>query len=905
MLGPAASPPARRPKRRRDAAPSMRATARRPTLAPPGQDQLEDRGDHLDGTEDDGQTAADACVASLGSLRVGEATNPGHNCFLTWVTDMAASAVSYAAPGREGFHGTHSVGFDVQDDPPKEQFALKIITANTTGWRPLQRLLCRTDASVVFAQEHRLRPDDIAAASAWARKQGWKTVWAPAKEGSGGGAAAGTVVCARSYMGLRHPDRGGSIVSEGHAVAAIVEPPSSRPFVGYAAYFHDGQGLSRSNLELAAAIGSHWQAQEDDTLQLVLAADFNMDPSVFARAGLAEKIWGRLVVPSAPRGTCRTRTRATTYDYFYMSAPMADLVAEVTTWEGSGIKTHTPTAATFHPRLASLKALAIRAPPALPIDAVFGPRPPPPDWAGVRKAAEHLVSFVKDGGPLAQAEQLLTDIYGIWLDKAEEELADITGTPLIKKGRRAEGPRFRWKAILPEVSRKPQPTGASALAWLTDIVRDATRVTLPTCDEDGVSRCDLVTMLYDATDDDIDGKSFLVDDGSVEEVRAMLALAKNMLDDNVAMHAPMWKDWAARIDALLSQLRARQAKCAASESADSIKSWRDWIRCGFEAGAKNAHAYLRLPPEWRPSAARTPSGLQSALPAELLEAQRAKYAKAWLADSECGHYQWPTREALPRLSAAKLREASLLFKKGTAVAYDGIHCRHYSLLDDGALEVLAAILETCELLGNLPKQARLVVTPLLEKPKGGFRPIAIYVSLYRLWAKARREAAADWESANSRPFFSSSKGNGPLDTTWRQGVRQERKVSRGGASACLLWDLESFYESVDRERLLRRAVSTGFPLPVVRLSLAMYAVPRVLSLEGRITREVWPKRGVGAGCGLANSYVKVYTPPPPSMTSPPNYLTPSQWISTSTTSSSRWLRTMSKLLPAISSLLSA
>ncbi len=133
-------------------------------------------------------------------------------------------------------------------------------------------------------------------------------------------------------MGLRHPDRGGSIISEGHAVAAIVEPPSCRPFVGYAAYFHDGQGLSRSNLELAAAIGSHWQALEDDTLQLVLAADFNMEPSVFARAGLADKVWGRLVVPTTLRGTCRTRTRASTYDYFYMSAAMADLVSGVATW---------------------------------------------------------------------------------------------------------------------------------------------------------------------------------------------------------------------------------------------------------------------------------------------------------------------------------------------------------------------------------------------------------------------------------------------------------------------------------------------------------------------------------------------------------------------------------------------
>ncbi len=146
--------------------------------------------------------------------------------------------------------------------------------------------------------------------------------------------------------------------------------------MGYAAYFHDGQGLSRSNVELAAAIGAHWQAQQDDSLQLILAADFNMEPEVFARAALANQVWGRLVVPRTSRGTCRTRTTASTYDYFYMSAAMADLVSGTDTWEGSGIRTHSPVVATFHPRLASLKALAIRAPPAIPIEAVYGPRPP-------------------------------------------------------------------------------------------------------------------------------------------------------------------------------------------------------------------------------------------------------------------------------------------------------------------------------------------------------------------------------------------------------------------------------------------------------------------------------------------------------------------------------------------------
>ncbi len=810
-----------------------------------------------------GLSMAEACRALLGSLRVGQASNPGPPRPLEWISTLAASAVSYAAPGKLGFHGVMTPGL-VQDDagPPVEPFTLSVVTANTTGWRPLQRLLDRTKAGVVFAQEHRLLPEDVPAASAWARKRGWKTIWAPATVGPGGGASGGTVVCARAFMGLRHPDKGGAIVAEGRVAAAIIEPPACRPFVGYAAYFYDGQGLSRANLGLAAAIGAHWEAMEDSTLQLVLAADFNMEPAAFARACLADKVWGRLVVPPTPRGTCRTRARASTFDYFFMSAPMADLVANVTTWEDSGTRTHVPAIATFHPRLVSLKALALRTPPALPVDAVFGPRPPPPDWSGIQRASERLVNLIKDGCPYDDAEEVLTNIYGAWLNTAEEELADITGTRLPRMGRRAEGPRMMWRSILPEVSRRPQPTGAAALAWLADIARDATRIARPPRDDDDVPRHELVAILLNALGDTVDGRQYLDDDGTTEQLRAILAQAHILAGKGDHVETTDWDDWAKGLEAFLEITRARQAACGAAEAAAAISDWKEWVRKGIEAGAKNAHAYLRLPAEWKPTSATTSIGTRTARPADLLGAQRDKYAAAWNADADCGRYQWPDREALPRLGPSDLRTASGLFKKSTATAYDGIHCRHYALLCDDSLTALGTILEACERLGNFPKQARLVVTPLLEKPKGGFRPVAVYVSLYRLWAKARRNVAADWEASHLRPFFSSAKGNGPLDTAWRQGVRQEAGISRGGASACLLWDLESFYECIDRERLLRRAHETNFPMPVIRLSMAMYAVPRVLSMEGRISKEVWPKRGVGAGCGLANTYVKIYTLPP-------------------------------------------
>ncbi len=456
-------------------------------------------------------------------------------------------------------------------------------------------------------------------------------------------------------------------------------------------------------------------------------------------------------------------------------------------------------------------------------------------------------------------EHLLSELYAVWMDTAEEELADITGTDLPKRGCRSQGPKLAWRSILPETSRKPPPSGAAALAWLADISRDATRLARPPSDSDSLDADELLEVLRTALEETIDGKDELDSDGSLATMRDLLVEARRLSDSTGGRRDEQWATWAARNEEFLEQLRSRHAARASGEASERLKGWREWIREGVEAGARHAHAYLRLPAEWRPSTSTTPQGLPTADPAAILEGQRDKYAKAWADDGDSGWYQCAKREALPRLSPEDLREASRLFKRNTAVAYDGVHVRHYALLSEGALEALGGLLEVCELVGTFPRQARLVVTPLLEKPKGGYRPIAVYVSVYRLWTKARRNVAAAWEEAHPRSFFSAARGNGPLDTTWRQGVRQETQVAGGGAAACLYWDLESFFECVDRIKLLQRAEASGFPMPIIRLAMAMYAAPRVLSMGGRIAREVWPKRGVGAGCGLANTFVKIFT----------------------------------------------
>ena len=61
-----------------------------------------------------------------------------------------------------------------------------------------------------------------------------------------------------------------------------------------------------------------------------------------------------------------------------------------------------------------------------------------------------------------------------------------------------------------------------------------------------------------------------------------------------------------------------------------------------------------------------------------------------------------------------------------------------------------------EALGSTPDQFRAMFYPLLRKPKGGFRGIALFASLLRVGTRAREEYAIKWDRGHRRDYFARS-----------------------------------------------------------------------------------------------------------------------------------------------------
>ena len=180
---------------------------------------------------------------------------------------------------------------------------------------------------------------------------------------------------------------------------------------------------------------------------------------------------------------------------------------------------------------------------------------------------------------------------------------------------------------------------------------------------------------------------------------------------------------------------------------------------------------------------------------------------------------------LPLLRVEDLRKAAQPFKLRTC-ATDGWHPRHYGLLCDDALAVLARVLWLVELFGDFPKKTRGLQVRLITAKR---RPIGWYKGLFRVWAASRRKLVRLWEERwASQACFNTGAGKAVGDGVWRAAVRSNLEVDKGRHYAEVLYDVRKCFENVNFSTLRRNAAAVGYPEVLLRVSLHSYRWQRTI-----------------------------------------------------------------------------
>ena len=212
---------------------------------------------------------------------------------------------------------------------------------------------------------------------------------------------------------------------------------------------------------------------------------------------------------------------------------------------------------------------------------------------------------------------------------------------------------------------------------------------------------------------------------------------------------------------------------------------------------------------------------------------------------------------LPLLAVFAMRAAALTFPAGTGLGGDNVSPRALARLSDEALMALAMILAAAEALGAWGQAVSLVLIVLLPKPDGGLRPIGLFPTIVRLWMRARTVHARAWEAAHAMPQLFGGAGMGAQRAAWTMAFRAEAAALSAQEHAVALLDLVKAFERVPHHLLAAAAARKGYPLVLLRLSLAAYRMQRAIGIEGVFSHLLVATRGITAGSGMATTELRI------------------------------------------------
>jgi hypothetical protein len=290
--------------------------------------------------------------------------------------------------------------------------------------------------------------------------------------------------------------------------------------------------------------------------------------------------------------------------------------------------------------------------------------------------------------------------------------------------------------------------------------------------------------------------------------------------------------------------------------------WQLWVDEGSKDGAAPIHGWIREPKPWVPASAMVDHEI-SYSPTAVAEDCMDGWARIWGAGKEgesLAFDDWEGAE-VSELSGDKVRDTLAKFKEGTGAGMCGWRPRDWRKVGDAGLECLAALMGLAEREGTWPSGQRDTAMVRIDKDggiKGDYRLIGLMPTLYRVWAKMRRQECMVWEEANARSYDYASKGRGAVSEVWDVALIDEGARVHGADTACWAGDLSKFYERIPLGQLIAAAKDLGFPAPMLRLALRIYKGARYIQYEKAYSSAVFAKNGIIAGCSLATTLVKVF-----------------------------------------------
>ena len=470
-----------------------------------------------------------------------------------------------------------------------------------------------------------------------------------------------------------------------------------------------------------------------------------------------------------------------------------------------------------------------------------------------------------------------------WMRKAELVWAGIGGKEGKALGRacgRADGPRMVWKSALGPPADKVLFSTVISRSWCK-IAGWCT--TIKQAREHAVSR---------------DNREHPLARAAGVAQRRIRAAAKWKWKPGAQREA-LWSFIAAfeevDIRGDMNKLVAMEAwavkeseEAARNAAAEATTKFKQWLQEGEAKGIARQHAMSKCPGQWVPGkmvkeragqddalamvlrqwegvyeenqigrlvATIQARGAELEVPANIqqeVDVEGAKWAAEWAAGETVEECRWPDDlEELASINAHSIREAAATFADGVGLGWERLHPKALCRLPDAMLDEMGEVMMAAEGAGSWGEAVGVVITALIPKGDGGWRPIGLLPTIVRLWARVRGRIVKEWEAANDRAYLFGGRGKGAQVAAWKFAARAEAARLDKAAFAAVLLDLEKAFDKVPHHKVVDAARRWGYPMKVLRLSLHGYRMDRVIGVGGVFGAVIKPQRGIAAGSAHA------------------------------------------------------
>lgn len=207
------------------------------------------------------------------------------------------------------------------------------------------------------------------------------------------------------------------------------------------------------------------------------------------------------------------------------------------------------------------------------------------------------------------------------------------------------------------------------------------------------------------------------------------------------------------------------------------------------------------------------------------------------------------------LEPKALRRSVVTYKKDSLGA-DGWVWQEVAQLPDVSLFELTDAINAGKSLATIPHQDRLHMHPLLGKPRG-FRTMFKTPTLYRLDSRTDKEVR-EWEVAIAGLFDTCIPGASSLEAALIRNAAAECVTLVGSSVAGLFNDFHKFFDTLDLDILMSRAIKAAFPVQILNTTMQQHLAPRALQARVFTTNPIEVNRSILAGCKFSVALTRAY-----------------------------------------------